>query len=399
MIALGCGDSADGEAGDAPGETVRVAPGEVLLGLYPSATHATAEAAVAAALGSLDFSWLGRGDSVLLKVAANSGNEHPATTHPAAVRALVAELDRRGAGRVLVGEQSGVEWVRLGPAGRHSSTRERLGSAGLLAAIEASGAEPVFFDDHGWDGYFAATPPTGSAWDGPIYLPGVLRDVDHVVYLPRLSSHVIAGYTHALKLAVGWLRDDSRNDLHVRAGSFYEKYTDVNFVSELRDRIRLAVSFAEKVMLDFGPDEGTIHEVDPRIVVASTDLASHDAVATSLLVHLDRTVPEASSCSYPVCTYSAGLADVANRFFVESVVPSVTGMPWGPHTVAEYEPIAAHAFEAKLSGDRPLVRAWELAGGRPEHIDVRALGVPLDPAVRAAIEERGEGTIRFVEPA
>ncbi len=396
VLSLACGSSAESRPKDDAPVGAAVGPGEVLLGLYPKATHATPDAAVTAALGLLDFSWLSPGDSVLIKVAANSGHVHPATTHPAAVRALVAELGKRGAGRVLVGDQSGVEWARLGPEGRFSSTREQLSTAGILAAIEASGAEAHLFDENGWDAYFEATPPAGSAWQRPLMLPNVIREVDHIVYLPRLSAHVIAGYTHALKLSVGWLRDDSRNHLHVRAGSFYENYTDVNYVPELRDRIRLAVSFADKVLLDLGPDEGTVHPVDPMIVVASTSLPNHDAVATSLLVHLDATVPEASVCSYPICTYSAGIADVANRFFVESIVPSRTGMPWGPHPVAEYESVVAHGFEAKLSADRPLLRAWEISGGRPEHVDVKLDGDALDPAARAAIEARGEGTIRFV---
>ena len=37
-----------------------------------------------------------------------------------------------------------------------------------------------------------------------------ITEVDHLVYLPRLSSHVLTGYTHGHKIAVGWLRDDPR---------------------------------------------------------------------------------------------------------------------------------------------------------------------------------------------
>src|SRR5688500_14842820 len=66
------------------------------------------EDGVRAAFTALDTSWLEPGDSVFVKVACNSGNRHPAVTSPNAVRAVTRALFERGAGRVLVGDQSGV---------------------------------------------------------------------------------------------------------------------------------------------------------------------------------------------------------------------------------------------------------------------------------------------------
>lgn len=370
---------------------------DVLLGLYPSSDYPTAEGAMRAALRKLDFSWLAAGDSVLVKIAANSGNPHPATTHPDAVRGLVAELKERGAGQVVVGEQSGVEHVRhLADGTRFSSTRERLDTAGLLSAIESSGALGHYFDDQDWGDYFEGIPPAGSNWDRPMMLPNIVREVDHIVYLPRLSSHVLAGYTHGHKLAVGWLREDSRNHLHAIADTFYEKYTEINYVPEIRDRLRLVVTFADKALLDFGPDEGTVHEVDPRLVVASSNLANHDVVATGLLVQLDAAVPENSTCIFPVCTYSTELVDTANRVFVQNVVAGATGgLVWGPHGPSEYVPVTAHTFEQGISQDRPLLRAWEITGERPANISVVTDGAALAPEVRTAIESRAEGAVAF----
>ena len=70
-----------------------------------------------------DMGWLGRGDSVFVKVACNSPRRHPAVTDPNAVKALVGFLRDRGAGTVYVGDQAGVEHVRLRRNGsRKSST-------------------------------------------------------------------------------------------------------------------------------------------------------------------------------------------------------------------------------------------------------------------------------------
>jgi hypothetical protein len=396
-----CGDDAPAAdpvpAGDAHGgaaDTGASAPADgVVFALYSDAEATGAEAALREACKHLDFSWLGSGDSVLVKIACNSGNPHPAVTSPSAVRAMVAELFARGAGRVLVADQSGVESVRLAPGEqRFSSTRELTEENGLYSAIVASGADPHFFDDHGFEaGYFEATLPSDSHWKKGLYLPSIVREVDHIVYLPRMSSHAVAGYTHGLKSAMGWLRDDSRNHVHHDAASIYEKYTEINYTQEIRERFRLCLTLAEAFLLDFGPDDGTVAIADPRVVIASRSLAQHDALSASVLVHLDATLPK----TFAGLSYSPALADTVNRFLLTSLVESSTGIPWGPDGAAGYTSVQPHAFEQGLSQNRPLLRAFALEGGWPEAIDVRLLGRPLDPALREHLETHGEGVLRF----
>jgi len=84
----------------------------VLLGLYDRGGPDDAGTALARACSRLDFSWLSPGDSVLVKVQSHSANPHPAVTSPGALGGLVGELLRRGAGRILVGDQGGVGLVR-----------------------------------------------------------------------------------------------------------------------------------------------------------------------------------------------------------------------------------------------------------------------------------------------
>ncbi len=365
---------------------------DVLVGLYPSSRVATPDEAVRLAAAHLDFSWLKKGDSVLVKIASNSHYQHPAVTSPAAVRAMVAELKARGAGRVIVGEQSGVEYVRL-VAGekRFSSTKEQLAQNGLHQAIVAAGAEPHYFDDQGYDaGYFEATPPARSHWTQKMMLPALVKQVDHIVYLPRLSSHVLAGYTHGLKIAVGWLRDDSRNHLHLDAASFYEKYVEVSYAKEIRDRLRLVVTLAEAVLLHSGPDKGTVYQADPRIVIASRNVAAHDAVTSGVQNYLGG-VMEPAPGNLP---YSQKTADTFNQFFVTQTVAAATGIPWGPGDPKSYTHLQAHAYEKGLSGDRAIARAFELAGALPS---IRAVVVadPLDAALAASVTAHAEGKIVF----
>lgn len=366
----------------------------VLLGLYPRREVPAAEDAVRRACAHLDFGWLGRGDSVLIKVACNSGRPHPAVTSPAAVRALVSELEARGAGRVLVGDQAGVEWARLAPGERRfSSSRTRLAESGLLAAIEASGAEAHPFDERGFDGgYFEATPPAAAHWTRPLFLARAVREVDHVIYLPRLGAHLITGYSAGLKCAVGFLRDDSRNHLHVDAASLVEKYVEISYAAELRSRLRLVLTLADELLLHGGPDAGTRHAADPRLVLAAGNLASHDALAAALLLYASARTPRDPGL---LLGYTPPLADFFNRTFVFDVVATQTGLPWGPGAAREYTGFVPHAFERGLSQDRALARAWELEGGRPDRILVRTVGAALAPDVTAALARHGEGAFEL----
>lgn len=54
-----------------------------------------------------DFSWLSWGDSILIKLALNSGNPLPATTDPWLLGCMIDLLKEKGAGEILVGDQSG----------------------------------------------------------------------------------------------------------------------------------------------------------------------------------------------------------------------------------------------------------------------------------------------------
>ncbi|MBI4580039.1 MAG: DUF362 domain-containing protein [Planctomycetes bacterium] len=349
--------------------------GNVLLGLYSRETHVDPVAAVREACGCLDWSWLGRGDSVFVKLSCNSAYPHPAATSPHAVRALVAELRERGAGRILVGDQAGAGYVRLAAGERRfSSTREQAATNGLLAAIEESGATPHFFDDQGYTrGYFQAELPFDRpAWREPPHLARVIREVDHVVYLPRLSSHVLAGHTHGHKLAVGWLRDDSRFQFHYEAATFHEKFVEINYARELCDRRRLVLTFAEQALLTVGPHRGSVARPDSWIVITSADLANHDLAATAMLTWLDRVTPPSGLHVVPP---PYGIAtNLCNWLYLSSMVPRQTGIPWGRPDSWHYQPLAVQRYREGLACDRVLTHAYRLGGGRPSRVDVRIAG-------------------------
>ena len=98
-----------------------------------SAVRAAAEAAT-------DFSWLSKGDAVFIKPALNSGNPYPATTSPVALEGMVELLKEKGAGRVIVGDMSGIEYVKLSPGGLSGSSRRLMEASGIAGAVQTAGS-------------------------------------------------------------------------------------------------------------------------------------------------------------------------------------------------------------------------------------------------------------------
>lgn len=342
---------------------------------------ATPEQTIAAirrvAEAATDFSWLSRGDVVFLKPASNSPHQYPATTSPLAVLAMARLLREKGAGRVIVGDKPGVEWVYQDKSRQRGSSRAILRKNGLHQAALESGAEVHYFDEAGYDAYFAERPAHKSHWRGELWFPNILREVDHIVLLPRVSRHTLAGTTFGLKAAVGWLRDDSRLELHRDASSFLEKAVEINDAPVLRQKLRLVLSLATKVQTTFGPDRGYTVEPDPGLVFASESLLAHDMVALGwLLWNREHGTPAAHLVWFrdPYRAYPGAL----NRAFV--------GYTWGFKELLAsetYDRVPVHSVRT----DPQLSHAAFRKGGVP-HIELEDVSNLLPESIRNYLLEK-----------
>lgn len=327
-----------------------------------------------AATAATDLSWLAPGDRVLLKVMCNSPNPYPATTHPGSVMEMALLLRERGA-RVWVGDQSGVQFVHHTRSGARGSTRQNFRQNGLEAAALAGGAEVACFEEAGYDAYFAAEPAAGSHFRGDILLPQIVREVDHIVYLPRVSKHVLAGSTLGLKGAVGWLREDSRHELHREAATFLEKCADINGAREIRERLRLVLSVGTKVQTSFGPDQGNVATPDVGLVIASENLIDHDLASSAYLLEISaQATPWAARTFDPY----PGFSSLMNRAFVSYV--------WGAGEFVEVESYAAPKLTSPWSCP-VLARGCEIFG-RPSELALENVGDSAPAALIAAVRAR-----------
>ncbi len=232
---------------------------------------------------STDFSWLSKGDSVFIKLALNSMASFPATTDPWSLQCLISILKAKGAGKIIVGDSSGVEHVQWKKNIRRGSSRDCCRKAGLLSVIEQEGAEAVFFEEAGYDSFREEYPQGEHHWKEPIMVTKALDDVDHLIYLCRVSSHVLSDTTSGMKIGVGFLREDSRFTFHSGGQDYYAMHEEINEVPSIASKLRLTVSSGRQVLATFGPDKGPITRPDFGMVLASQDILAHEILAYAWL--------------------------------------------------------------------------------------------------------------------
>jgi len=102
-----------------------------------------------AAEAATDFSWLSRGDSILIKPVVNSGNTYPVTTNPIGMKAVIGLRKEKGAKQIIVSDMSGIEHVKLLPDKLRGSTRDLMKSCGLAQTVVETGGELYFPEEEG----------------------------------------------------------------------------------------------------------------------------------------------------------------------------------------------------------------------------------------------------------
>ncbi len=273
------------------------------------------EAIIKAVEAATHFHWLKMGQTVFIKPVVNSGYAYPSTTNPVAISAMIKLLKRKGAGRVIVGDMSGIEHLRFYKDHTTGSTRDLMKKSGIMPAIEKAGGEPHFFEEGGWDAFYKDHTDIKGFWDNGLMMPAILNDVDHIVLMPRCSRHILAGASLGLKAVVGYWRTDTRLQYHYHAKSFHERTAEGNRAKTLLDKQRLVVSTGDKLLANFGPDKGYIHTPSAELVIASESIVAHDMVSLAWLLHNRKRLPTDEQDTF--IDTSATVAKIANTMVVK----------------------------------------------------------------------------------
>ncbi len=349
---------------------------------FDPAQTAVTDAVRSTMLAATDMTWLQRGQSVLVKVASNSYYAPPAVTSPAVLAGVIQVLWEHGAGQVYVGDMSGAYFVRHLPTRTEGSTRGVMRTNGLLQAAEDAGATVYCFEEVPFDSaYILGVPSVSShSWGTELQVAEILGRVDHIVNLPRLGKHVLAGASLGLKNAIGYISDNSRMVLHRDAATFHQKIAEINAIPQLKDKMRLTMTLVDAALTTFGPDHGYHLPLDTPLIIASEDVVNHDQIALLALLWGRQLTPAAEIADDPYFQ----LADYYNKSFVQEV--------WQQNAqdLPVFEPIEAASAMTHIN-----LAYYILRGGRPAEIRVIASGLPLDERLTAILAGHPELNIVF----
>jgi uncharacterized protein (DUF362 family) len=206
---------------------------------------------------------IGRGDRVLVKPNFNSPDTYPGSTDPGFLRTVIELLLEAGA-KVTIGESSGGLW---------RPTRTVLRKLDMFDFARQLGVELIAFEDRvdDWvrvkiDGDYLRTAT----------MPRSAYEADKIVYLPCVRTHNLAGFSGALKLAVGFLHPGERRALHTR--NLNQKIAEISLCWQPD----LIIMDGRKTFVSGGPDRGQLAE--PGLLFASGDLIATDVEAMKVLL-------------------------------------------------------------------------------------------------------------------
>lgn len=198
--------------------------------------------------------------TVLLKPNALRGSypEAHVTTHPALVREVRVQLERRGA-RVLVGDNPG-------GGVRHRANRRVFERTGLL---EAAGDSYINLSSE------ARRVSTGSEICPEVVVSSMVLEADLVISLPKFKTHGLTGLTGALKNSYGFLPGGQKGDIHVKAKTPHRFAVAVVDIFALRPPDLVVVDAVVGMQGD-GPNTRDLIYIGQ--LLAGTDAVAVDAV-------------------------------------------------------------------------------------------------------------------------
>lgn len=213
-----------------------------------------------------------RGDTVVLKVNANSGDPYPYSTSPLVVGRVAGALRDHGA-RVVVGDRSFFG---------DRDSEGNLERNGCAPAARAAGARVVVFEDVAWARIPDELVPH---WVPPVRIPRLAVDCDLLVNLACLKTHFITGTTLARKNLLGLVAAEDR----ARAGNLRVHVAEKihHQIAEIAAFVRPSWNVVDgwRALVSGGPTEGPGDRLaDLQVVLGGADATVIDAQAAELLV-------------------------------------------------------------------------------------------------------------------
>jgi uncharacterized protein (DUF362 family) len=219
-----------------------------------------------------------KGKDLFLKPNFNSADVPPGSTHNDTLSALVRRLQAMGAGRITVGDRSGM-----------GNTRAVMEQKGIFRMADELGFETVVFDEldaSGWE----MMPVAESHWRKGFAIARPVLEADGVVQTCCLKTHRYGGhFTMSLKNSVGlaakWVPGESHDYMRELHGSPHQR----RMIAEINTAYQpdLIVLDGVEAFVDGGPAQGK--RVDAQVILASTDRVAIDAIGVAILRYFGTT--------------------------------------------------------------------------------------------------------------
>ena len=208
------------------------------------------------------------GDKVFVKInlLMASKPDEAVTTHPSVINTVVRLLEEAGC-KVIVGDSPG------GPA-----TKGRLERAykrsGIIGALEGTNAELY----RGLDGIRMPSPD--SKLIKSFEIMDIVPQVDKIITLPKLKTHMLTGFTGATKICYGFVPGMVKATYHSTLTD-PEDFSDM--LLDLTELIKPTLAIMDGVvgMEGKGPSGGSPKHVGA--IITSTDNAALDMTAARLV--------------------------------------------------------------------------------------------------------------------
>jgi uncharacterized protein (DUF362 family) len=220
------------------------------------------------------------GKHLFLKPNLNSADAPPGSTHDHTLSALVRRLQALGAGRIVLGDRSGM-----------GKTRTVMERKGIFRLAESLGLEAIVLDElpaRGWEHLYVP----GGHWRKGFAVARPVLDAEGVVQTCCLKTHRFGGhFTLSLKNSVGLVAKQVPGEGYDYMAELHSSPYQRSMIAEVNAAYQpdLVVLDGVEAFVDGGPDRGK--RVDAQVVLAGADRVAVDAVGVALLRHFG-TTPE-----------------------------------------------------------------------------------------------------------
>lgn len=229
---------------------------------------------------ALDLMDLGplHGKHLFLKPNFNSADPPPGSSHNHTLGTLVRRFQALGAGRITVGDRSGM-----------GDTRNVMQRKGVFRLAEELGFDTVVLDELDAAGWERMQVP-GSHWRKGFAVARPALDADGIVQTCCLKTHRYGGqFTLSLKNSVGMVAKQVPGDGYNYMGELHSSPHQRLMIAEINAAYQpdLVLLDGVEAFVDGGPAHGTL--VEPQVILASMDRVAIDAVGVAILRHFGTT--------------------------------------------------------------------------------------------------------------